>query len=200
MSVVIGIESPLQDDIRKLVAALNDHLLPLSPTEFQFGISVDDMAEPRTTVFVARRDGVALGIGALTVHDDGTGEVKRMYTVPEARGAKSAHGSSTRSLKPHAHVESHTCCSRPARRPISRAHIDCTSAPDSGVAARSTTIRTAAGPPSTSYRPAAPDSRTSVHRPDRWFRPHAGVGRAAAARLNASIAKLRSCRVCAADI
>ncbi|HEX6194791.1 MAG TPA: GNAT family N-acetyltransferase [Jiangellaceae bacterium] len=88
MSVVIGIESPLQDDIRKLVAALNDHLLPLSPTEFQFGISVDDMAEPRTTVFVARRDGVALGIGALTVHDDGTGEVKRMYTVPEARGAK----------------------------------------------------------------------------------------------------------------
>ncbi len=88
VEVTISVESALQDDVRKLVAALNDHLLPLSPTEFQFGISVDDMAEPRTTVFVARRDGVAVGIGALTVHDDGTGEVKRMYTVPEARGAK----------------------------------------------------------------------------------------------------------------
>jgi putative acetyltransferase len=83
---VISIESPLQDDVRQLVATLNDHLLPLSPPEFQFGISVDDMVEPRTTVFVARRNGVAVGIGALTVHDDGTGEVKRMFTVPEARG------------------------------------------------------------------------------------------------------------------
>lgn len=89
VNVTISIESPLQDDIRELVAALNEHLLPLSPPEFQFGISVDDMADQRTTLFVARDDGgVALGIGALTLHDDGIGEVKRMFTVPQSRGAR----------------------------------------------------------------------------------------------------------------
>ena len=31
MAVSIAIETPLQDDVRALVAALNDHLLPLSP-------------------------------------------------------------------------------------------------------------------------------------------------------------------------
>lgn len=79
----------MQDDVRKLVAALSDHLLPLSPPEFQFGIGVDEMAEPRTIVFVARDDaGRAIGLGALTVHDDRTGEVKRVFTIPEARGAR----------------------------------------------------------------------------------------------------------------
>lgn len=89
VDVTISIESPLQDDVRALVAALNEHLLPLSPPEFQFGISVADMTDERATVFVARRrDGTAVGIGALTVHDDGVGEVKRMFTVPHARGAR----------------------------------------------------------------------------------------------------------------
>ena len=89
MNVTVAVESPLHDDIRTLVSALNAHLLPLTPREFQFGISVEDMADPRTTVFVARtRDGAAVGCGALTVHDDGIGEVKRMFTVPRARGAR----------------------------------------------------------------------------------------------------------------
>jgi putative acetyltransferase len=86
VNVTISVESPLQDDVRKLVAALSDHLLPLSPVEFQFGISIDHIAGSDTTVFMARRAGVAVGIGALTVHEDGVGEVKRMFTVPEARG------------------------------------------------------------------------------------------------------------------
>jgi putative acetyltransferase len=88
VKVTIAAESALQPDVRKLVAALNDHLLPLSPREFQFGISVDEMADARTTVFVARADtGHAVGCGAVTVHEDGIAEVKRMFTVPEARGA-----------------------------------------------------------------------------------------------------------------
>lgn len=89
VNVTVTIESALQDDVRELVSALSAHLLPLSPREFQFGISVEEMAEPRTTVFVARDDdGVAVGCGALTVHDDGTGEVKRMFTIPDVRGAR----------------------------------------------------------------------------------------------------------------
>ena len=36
--------------------------------------------------WVARREGVALGCGALRIDAAGYGEVKRMYVTPEARG------------------------------------------------------------------------------------------------------------------
>ena len=89
MGVAIAIETPLQDDVRELVAALNAHLLPLSPIEFQFKMSVEQMAGPDTTVFVARDEaGRAIGMGALKVHADGLGEVKRMFTRPETRGQR----------------------------------------------------------------------------------------------------------------
>ena len=63
MAVTIAIETPLQDDVRGLVAKLNDHLLPLSPIEFQFKMTVEQMAEAHTTLFVARDDdGRAVGM------------------------------------------------------------------------------------------------------------------------------------------
>jgi putative acetyltransferase len=89
MTVAIAIESPLQDDVRELVAALNDYLLPLSPLEFQFKMTVEQMAEPHTTLFVARdAAGGTLGMGALKLHSPDLAEVKRMYTRPEARGQR----------------------------------------------------------------------------------------------------------------
>ena len=89
MAVSIAIETPLQDDVRGLVAKLNDHLLPLSPLEFQFKMTVEQMAEPGTTLFVARDEaGKAVGIGALKVHSSELGEVKRMFTDPEVRGKR----------------------------------------------------------------------------------------------------------------
>lgn len=88
MAVSITVESPLNDEMRALIAALNEYLRPLSPPEFQFQMTVDEMAEPDTTVFVARNgSGRAVGCGALKMHAGGLGEVKRMFTVPEARGA-----------------------------------------------------------------------------------------------------------------
>jgi putative acetyltransferase len=87
MAVAIAIETPLQDDVRELVAALNAHLLPLSPVEFQFKMTVEQMAGPETTLFVARDEtGSAVGMGALRLCGEGLGEVKRMFTVPAARG------------------------------------------------------------------------------------------------------------------
>lgn len=89
MAVTIGVETPLQDDVRELVALLNDHLLPLSPIEFQFKMTVDQMAGADTTVFVARDEaGRAVGIGALKLAEDGLAEVKRMFTRPEVRGQR----------------------------------------------------------------------------------------------------------------
>ncbi len=86
MSGAIAIETPLQDDVRALVAALNDWALAQTPREFCHHMTVEQMAQPDTTVFIARdKSGVALGMGALKRHGDGLGEVKRMFTRPEAR-------------------------------------------------------------------------------------------------------------------
>ncbi|MFZ5780784.1 MAG: GNAT family N-acetyltransferase [Pseudomonadota bacterium] len=86
--VKIAIESPLQDDVRALIAALNATLLELTPPEFVFHMTAEQMAAPDTTVFVARDDGQAVACGALRRHDDGVGEVKRMYTRPSHRGRR----------------------------------------------------------------------------------------------------------------
>ena len=89
MAFTIAIETPLQDDVRALVEQLNGHLLPLSPLEFQFKMSVEQMADPSTTLFVARDEsGRAVGMGALKVHSPEIGEVKRMFTDPAIRGQR----------------------------------------------------------------------------------------------------------------
>ena len=74
MAVSVAIETPLQDDVRELVRKLNDHLIPLSPLEFQFKMTVEQMAEPHTTLFVARdQAGQAIGDGQTdgTAGDEG---------------------------------------------------------------------------------------------------------------------------------
>ena len=89
MATSIAIETPLQDDVRELVRELNAYLQPLSPPEFQFQMTVEQMADPKTTVFVARDEaGRAVGMGALKVESDGLAEVKRMFTRPEVRGQR----------------------------------------------------------------------------------------------------------------
>lgn len=85
--VSIAVETPLQDDVRAMVSELNAHLNPLSPREFQFQMTVEQMAEPHTTLFVARDDaGRAVGMGALKTHGATLGEVKRFWTRPAVRG------------------------------------------------------------------------------------------------------------------
>lgn len=87
MAVTIARETPLQDDVRAMVTALNDHLIPLSPREFQFQMTVEQMAGPETVLFVARDEaGKPVGMGALKLHEGAFGEVKRMYTDPDLRG------------------------------------------------------------------------------------------------------------------
>jgi putative acetyltransferase len=89
MAVAIAVETPLQDDVRELVRQLNAYLNPLSPKEFQFQMSVEQMADPATTLFVARDEtGRAVGMGALKVETPDMAEVKRMFTLPEVRGQR----------------------------------------------------------------------------------------------------------------
>jgi putative acetyltransferase len=86
MAVEIAVESPLQEDVRALVAALNVTLLALTPAEFCYHMTAQEMAHADTTVFVARENGVAIACGALRRHGDGIGEVKRMFTRPASQG------------------------------------------------------------------------------------------------------------------
>lgn len=87
MGVSITIETPLQDDVRELVAELNAYLRPLSPPEFQFQMTVEQMADSKTTLFVARDEaGRAVGMGALKLETPELAEVKRMFTRPAVRG------------------------------------------------------------------------------------------------------------------
>lgn len=93
MKFLIAKETPLQNDVRQFVDALNAFLTPLSPPEFQFQMTVEQMDDSETTVFVARdKAGRALGMGALKFlgEVDGAilGEVKRMFTIPEVRGQR----------------------------------------------------------------------------------------------------------------
>lgn len=86
--ITIAVESPLQDEVRVLVAELNETLLALTPPEFCFHMTVEQMAEPATTVFIVRDAGAAIACGALKRHEGAVGEVKRMYTRPSHRGRR----------------------------------------------------------------------------------------------------------------
>ncbi len=89
MAISIAVETPLQDDVRALVADLNAYLIPLTPRKYQFQLTVEQMAELSVTLFVSRDgEGRAVGMGALKDHGGGLGEVKRMYTLPEVRGQR----------------------------------------------------------------------------------------------------------------
>jgi putative acetyltransferase len=86
MAVTVSVESPLQDEVRQLIGELNQALLALTPAEFCYHMTAEEMARPDTTVFIAREDGQAIACGALRRHDGGVGEVKRMYTRPNYQG------------------------------------------------------------------------------------------------------------------
>ncbi len=91
MSLLVEIETPLQDDVRVLVAELNATLHELTPPEFCHHMTVEQMADEATTVLFPRGPapgGQAVACGALKRHDGGIGEVKRMYTRPSHRGCR----------------------------------------------------------------------------------------------------------------
>ena len=86
MAVTIAVESPLQDEVRTLIAELNTVLLELSPPEACYHLTVEQMAEPTVTVWIARDGDAVVGCGALKRHSDAVGEVKRMFTRPKWQG------------------------------------------------------------------------------------------------------------------
>src|SRR2546427_259222 len=83
---VIRLEDPRQDDVMRMLSALDDYLQSLYPPESNHILDIAALCAPDIRFWVARREGVAHGCGALRIDTAGYGEVKRMYVTPEARG------------------------------------------------------------------------------------------------------------------
>ena len=88
MAVVVAEESPRQPEIVELVAQLDAYLGGLYPAESNHLLDIEGLAVPDVRFFVARKDGQALGCGALRIDREAWGEVKRIYVHPEARGER----------------------------------------------------------------------------------------------------------------
>ncbi|CAO3406733.1 GNAT family N-acetyltransferase [Azospirillum largimobile] len=84
--IAIAPESPRQDAVIALVAALDRYLLDLYPADTCHLLDIGELEAPDVRFFVARKDGVPVGCAALRVDPAGYGEVKRMYVDPAARG------------------------------------------------------------------------------------------------------------------
>jgi putative acetyltransferase len=80
-------------DARRLIAALDAELGALYPPEQRFGpnFKAEQIEGGRGTFLVARRDGRAVGCGAIRVLDATTAEVKRMFSEPRLRGTGVGH-------------------------------------------------------------------------------------------------------------
>src|SRR5437868_12981027 len=81
-------EDPRTPDVTKLIRDLDDMFHRLYPAESNHLVDIETLASPDIHFLVARRDGEALGCGALWHRDPAYGEIKRIYVRPEARGLK----------------------------------------------------------------------------------------------------------------
>jgi len=89
-AVEVRIEAPATADARWCLARYFDELATRFEAGFDPGrsnpASDADMTPPNGVFVVARLDGAAVGCGALRRVDGATGEIKRMWTAPSARG------------------------------------------------------------------------------------------------------------------
>jgi len=86
MPVAIAIESPLQEDVRHLIAAAHAVSSALYPAESNHYLGVEALAAGDVTFLVARAGTHAIGTGALRRHDATLGEIKQMWIDPDMRG------------------------------------------------------------------------------------------------------------------
>jgi GNAT superfamily N-acetyltransferase len=88
--ITIGVEPLASPDARRLIDALNADISARypNPEDNFFELDENEVAERNGAFVIAREDGAAIGCGAVRRIGDGTGEVKRMYVAPSARGKR----------------------------------------------------------------------------------------------------------------
>ncbi len=83
-------EPPRQPEIIALLEASDANAQALYPPESNHLLDVASLEKPTVRFFVARRDGAAIGCGAIVLAGDGTAEIKRMFVTEAARGTGTA--------------------------------------------------------------------------------------------------------------
>jgi putative acetyltransferase len=82
----IAIEDPAQEEIGTMLAKADAWYNAAYPPEHNHLLDIASLKQPGVTFHVARIDGKAVAFGALVPQQGGSGEVKRMYVDPAARG------------------------------------------------------------------------------------------------------------------
>lgn len=87
-TITIARASLTDDASRALIRSLNAELSGLypEPGANHFQLDPEQVTGGRGAFLVVRRDGIPVGCGAVRVLDADTGELKRMYVSPDARG------------------------------------------------------------------------------------------------------------------
>lgn len=88
VTVTIEKEPPRQPEIIDLLHQSDRYAQSLYPAESNHLVDLETLETPDVAFFVARHDGVIVGCCALVDAGDGTGEIKRMFVDPRARGLK----------------------------------------------------------------------------------------------------------------
>ncbi|HET7499594.1 MAG TPA: GNAT family N-acetyltransferase [Kofleriaceae bacterium] len=86
MNLVITQATTPTDEVRSLIAELEEALAADYRPEQRHGLALDALFQPHIRFFVAHREGVAVGCAGVALCDD-FAEVKRMYVRPAARGS-----------------------------------------------------------------------------------------------------------------
>ena len=88
MSLQIETAELSSPQVQALILALNAELEGRYPElgANHFRLDAEDLSPGRGALFMAYLDGQPVGCGAVRRIGDGEAEVKRMYTVPQARG------------------------------------------------------------------------------------------------------------------
>ena len=85
--VRLTLERADQPDVIALIDELDAYQKPLYPAESHHGIDIAALTQPEVLFAVMRNaEGLAVGIGALVLDGNGSGELKRMYVLPAWRG------------------------------------------------------------------------------------------------------------------
>lgn len=85
MDLVITQATAPTDDVRSLVAELEEILAGEYPPEQRHGLALDALFQPHIRFFLAHREGFAVGCAGVALCET-FAEVKRMYVRPAARG------------------------------------------------------------------------------------------------------------------
>ncbi|WP_075289213.1 GNAT family N-acetyltransferase [Pararhizobium arenae] len=88
VTVTIEKERPRQPEIIDLLHQSDLYAQSLYPAESNHLVDIETLEKPDVSFFVARHNGAIVGCCALVDAKDRTGEIKRMFVDPRARGLK----------------------------------------------------------------------------------------------------------------